>query len=764
MKTIPLIVLIMFSVLLSAQTITVKQDGTGDFTTIQAAVNNAQNGDTVLIWPGTYYENVDLLSKSITLAGRTITTGDESYKYNTIIDGNNSGSCILIKDNISHSEIYGLTLQHGSGYEGNGAGCGGFMGGGICILNYCECQVDNCIIKNNYAKVSGGGISCGYYCKLILKSTVVKHNHTGFVGGGIVIGYESHVIFDTINLNSVYLNYAAEGCDLSEPDGDLYIKLDTATVFHPDSYYFHSADYNGLVNNYTFNILHQKIVPVDSNLYVNPVTGNDSSSGLNPDEALKTIAFAYTKMIPDSSNRNTIFLANGIYSDTLNGEKFPLNTRAHVNVQGESRNGTILDGEYKSKLFFSRMDMGHLVISKMTLRRGSSKAPCQLGYLYGLMYFYCPNDSIVIDSVLFTEGWANPGTGELQLNYKSGKFFVKNCEFSNNIGVAALLHCGSFDTIYVSNCKFYSNKPYFDTVPEAVYGRAMEIRSKAVVVTNSLFVDNDYNAIIGLFPSENYIVNCTFTENAYGSDRSLLLDFNESHNYMYNCILYNNDTFNYNGDEITIGVENSEHVDTTKLFIRNSLVQDGEQTIAMTCSNPDECYYYYDTTNIDTDPLFYGGAEFPYNLSGKSPCIDAGTLELPQFILDNMPDTDLAGNPRIFNDKIDMGAYEWNPTVSTKEIPTTKQQIPRLTAAPNPFIAQTTISARWDKPARVNIEVYNFAGLLIKTLQHGQQPAGSCQIPWNGTDNSGNYLPAGVYVIVLRVDGKEVASVKVVKQ
>jgi flagellar hook assembly protein FlgD len=105
-----------------------------------------------------------------------------------------------------------------------------------------------------------------------------------------------------------------------------------------------------------------------------------------------------------------------------------------------------------------------------------------------------------------------------------------------------------------------------------------------------------------------------------------------------------------------------------------------------------------------------------------------------------------------------VGTEEQHPT------PNAEHPTPNLQVYPNPFSTQTTISAKWNKSARVNIEIYNAAGLLVKTLQQGKQLPGSCKIPWNGTDNSGNILPAGIYYIVLRIENKETESVKVIKQ
>jgi len=100
-----------------AQIITVKQDSTGDYTIIQDAINASSNGDTVLVWPGTYFENVDFAGKNITLASRMIITGDPAFKFNTIIDGNHSGTCVLINSDETNAVLYGLTIQNGSGYD-----------------------------------------------------------------------------------------------------------------------------------------------------------------------------------------------------------------------------------------------------------------------------------------------------------------------------------------------------------------------------------------------------------------------------------------------------------------------------------------------------------------------------------------------------------------------------------------------------------------------------------------------------------------------
>ena len=56
---------------------------------IQLAVDNATNGDTLIMDSGTYVENVLINSSSIVLASKYLTTLDSTYIDATIIDANN---------------------------------------------------------------------------------------------------------------------------------------------------------------------------------------------------------------------------------------------------------------------------------------------------------------------------------------------------------------------------------------------------------------------------------------------------------------------------------------------------------------------------------------------------------------------------------------------------------------------------------------------------------------------------------------------------
>jgi hypothetical protein len=73
----------------------------GDVPTIQGAINQAQNGDTVLVAPGTYSENINFDGKSITVTSDSSNGGSAS---NTIINGS-EGPTVTFQSNETQSPI-----------------------------------------------------------------------------------------------------------------------------------------------------------------------------------------------------------------------------------------------------------------------------------------------------------------------------------------------------------------------------------------------------------------------------------------------------------------------------------------------------------------------------------------------------------------------------------------------------------------------------------------------------------------------------------
>ena len=76
-----------------------------DYTTIQAGIDASSDADTVLVQPGTYYENINFNGKNIVLGSLFITTQDTSYISKTVIDGDANGNVVTF-DNGENPSVY----------------------------------------------------------------------------------------------------------------------------------------------------------------------------------------------------------------------------------------------------------------------------------------------------------------------------------------------------------------------------------------------------------------------------------------------------------------------------------------------------------------------------------------------------------------------------------------------------------------------------------------------------------------------------------
>ena len=160
-----------------------------DQPTIQAGINAANKGDTVLVAPGTYVENVNF-------SGKAITVKSSSGPKLTIIDGSAAAPVVaFVTQEGPKSVLSGFTLQNGVGtfpYE--------YFGGGVSIL-FTSPTIKNNIIINSTAG-DGGGIGV-YQGSPVITGNTISHNSASFGGGvAFVGGSGSQVLHNTISQNT----------------------------------------------------------------------------------------------------------------------------------------------------------------------------------------------------------------------------------------------------------------------------------------------------------------------------------------------------------------------------------------------------------------------------------------------------------------------------------------------------------------------------------------------------------------------------------
>ncbi|MFA5433054.1 MAG: hypothetical protein WC319_09345 [Candidatus Paceibacterota bacterium] len=77
--------LCIFCVNTHAAILGVALDGSQPYGVIQEAIDASAHGDTVLVYPGRYIENVRFNGKNITLASLELLSGDRDYIHSTVM-------------------------------------------------------------------------------------------------------------------------------------------------------------------------------------------------------------------------------------------------------------------------------------------------------------------------------------------------------------------------------------------------------------------------------------------------------------------------------------------------------------------------------------------------------------------------------------------------------------------------------------------------------------------------------------------------------
>lgn len=792
--------MVAFTMMSFAVTLNVAIDGSEQYTSIQAAIEAANDGDTVLVHPGTYVENIDYIGKSITVCSLEATTNDSAYISQTIIDGNRNGSCVAFRNAEQNASLRGFTLTNGTGYLTNDELT---RGGGVLINNAYMTEgsvsLTNCEITDNYAG-SGAGIF-SVNASLQLSGLNIHHNYSLASGGGILfIGTNTmipSIDFDPVNRCSVYENYGAAPVDVSVFDipANLTIYLNKASIDPPSSFYIGRHNNLSSLQQYHDTTIVQQAhrTEINRDFYVSP-NGDDNNSGISPNEPMRTITRAMHLIASDSLEVKTIHLLPGVYEEGEDQQIYPIPIKSHTNLIGAGSELVTLTSSVVCTLgypiYVYALKARHNTISGFTMTESvpSNRRPYISPSTQDHLYL---NDVVISDIQACKRGVYNinvPRNVEINnlviknISTPYMAFYmteVHNTKISNSnftnihstyetddpiFGGPAVISFRVVDSFVfenneVSNMSVHNDQPTFGvSLWNPWTTEAVDIR-----INNCLFDNiktNDGRAI--LFGSNDYsnveISNCTFYDN-YGSVAAVGL--------IGNVRMRNNIFFNPEADhEIVMYPPMSGQQDPCNLDIDYSYIRGGEVSIINTSTYNN---LNYGEHNLSAGSLFAGtdaGMEDYLRLDPGSPCIDAGTPDITDL---SLPPYDLAGNWRIWNNRIDMGCYEYGsePWVSIDDPVAPAIEITNISAYPNPFSAGTNIRVNLQtdsyksKLNSANLRIYNLRAQLIKSIPLDHTKTGDHVVFWDGRDASGRTCANGIYFLDLRINGKKHGSRKV---
>jgi FlgD Ig-like domain/Protein of unknown function (DUF1565) len=782
MKLAWFMIVIILSMVLCAEEWIVKQDGTGDYSSIQAAIDNAVEGDEILVYPGRYYENINPQGKcDLSIYSLEYTTGNEAYIDSTIIDGTENGACINLINGEQNWIIRGFSITGGSGYSSLYSSSS--IGGGVAI-HLCTLSLINCEIYGNYA-FEGGAINTDQ-SDLYLSGVSIHDNIAYEFGGGIIFNaalipgapvYE--IEFDTENRCSIYHNYGPVCQDLFlQRTEDAEVYLDSVSVADPGNYFIYCR--NGT---YSLDYLNTVETEMDADLYVAP-GGDDDNSGLTDTDPWKTIHKALYRIKSNPNYPNTVHLDEGVYRYSEGQSPYPLCVKSYVTLHGAGSGETILDCENDDIMQITIEEQGSNVeISGLTIENYYSNfvSPIESMWsneisFYNLEFynnqterlafapistfnFYSPTN-LIMDNIYIHECSSDIGAGMNIDNIIGGTFTnitIEDCYSYGDDDVRALMRIVVYDgDVFMENITIRNN--VLDTNCDFDWRNCLAINvfpwdyeCGTITLSNSLIADNtcigEYDKAINFLASgtelnmiNNTIINNTSNFYSTGVAAPLI-------NY-YNNISRNED--GWTDIELWVSYQNGDYPEIipSEINIGCNNIEDSDSAI---CNFNNVSTINWLEGNIDENPDFDETSEWDYSLLADSPCTDSGT----EIITGNyqFPVSDLAGNQRIWGACIDMGCLEYQLSgYSENEIITAKRS---LFNYPNPFNPSTTIEYAIKEACQVELSVYNIKGQLVKHLVDELREPGYYQTFWDGKDKQGSVCASGIYFSQMKA-GKEV--------
>jgi hypothetical protein len=603
--------------------------------------NSANNGGGIYIDDGWIYIENSIIThnQASGTAGGITCTNSRPYFFNLQVTHNTSGDVGGIY--FEYNPTYSYPFFEDVNITNNTGG----QVGGLWLDGSTTLVLDNCRICYNQGNFCGGIAllysSLGYWGYPAQKSQVYM-NKGGFV----------HELF--------FESYEGE-------EGTI-INLDTFTIINPDSYHVYPVDKFDFIDG----IQHAIIEESDTDLYISE-SGSDENDGFTLQTPLRSFDYALRKIISNTVKNNTLWVLPGHYLLTESDSSRPVILKNNVKIAATVPGESIIDADSVSRVFYGN-NRHNFTLTGLTIQNGHDS------HQGGGIYFY--SSAGLLDSCRITSNYAVGYYGAGGGVYLEGKYNLRftNCDFIENTAeyLGGALRYYNFDEeddafIELNNCSFIENHSngaaggiycqdnqisikncWFTANTSVGSGAGCYFSDPMPILTNCLFNHNISGKTggglytLGGLNASSKIINCTFTDNQAISGSAIYQDLLRNL-YCINSVFYNLEVPSTD----LIHVDNSYNTGLTIFYTDYSDIQGGEASIVL---EGEGAQLHWQEGNITDDPAYIDPANNDYSLNWNSPCIEAGKEDTTGL---HLPETDLNGDPRIVNPRIDMGAYEF---------------------------------------------------------------------------------------------------------
>jgi parallel beta-helix repeat protein len=243
-----------------------------DYESIQEAIDNADDGDTIFVESGTYVETLTV-TKSVSLIGED--------SVNTVVDGNKTYACHVIEVTASNVQITGFTIQNSGGvkyYERAGiyveSSNGNNISGNIVTDNYgngvylTESSSNNVVSRNNITANFLSGVAI---TKLSNNNTVEGNTLTdNFCGISVAYSSNQHIHDNVVG------NSGNHGINLDDSSSNLIVGNTVADCHNFGLHVYRSSSNRICENVLTNNVKGIRLSSSDNNtVSQNNMTNNE---------------------------------------------------------------------------------------------------------------------------------------------------------------------------------------------------------------------------------------------------------------------------------------------------------------------------------------------------------------------------------------------------------------------------------------------------------------------------------------------------------